>query len=173
MGKIKNFKVDLPYECVRDKKWIDENLKPGDVDEYQLFKCEITGEMVFPVELSNLMYRLEMNQKRIEAKIDLLFALLRQRKKENTQYRQDGNSNSSKSTVNENDSRSRWGGCDEEKKLKLYEVMKEAEEKGIALRTTELKDLGGKFSTAVSYSYQIFDGWKDAVRNYRQFKNNF
>lgn len=80
IGKIKNFRVNLPYEYARDKKWIDENIKPGDIDEYKVFKgqMELKGAMELPEEIADLLHQLEKNQHRIEAKLDLLFSMLHQ-----------------------------------------------------------------------------------------------
>lgn len=129
-------------------------------------KGEITlrGEVLLPIELSNQIHQLLINQKRIEARIDLLFGVLQKM----------GINESNGSVENYEDesiSRIQWGKTEEEQKLTLFQIFKEAEHRGSALRTTELKELGGKFSTAVSYSYKIFGGFKEALRSYKDFRS--
>lgn len=156
MEKAKDFsKVleDLSKESQDGSPY--KRLEGGDV--------HLKGEVVLPVELSNQLHQLQIKQKRIEARLDLLFGLLQ---KIGLSER------NGKIKTKEDDPMSRihWGKTEEEQKLTLYEIFKEAEERGSALRTTELKELGGKFSTAVSYSYRIFGGFKEALRSYRDFR---
>lgn len=166
MGKIKNFRVNLPHEYAKDKKWIDENIKPGDVDEYKVFKgqVDLSGTLEFPQDLLALLDQLEQNQAQIEAKLDLLFSILTNLEREGG-FPKDLKGKKVKDTLTSQDEKDLL-----ERRLKFYKVLEEVEEMGKALRTTELKQLGGRFSTAVSYSYEIFDGWKDALRHYKMYK---
>lgn len=126
---------------------------------------EITlgGELELPLEFCNQLHRLQLNQSRIVARLDLLFAILRRMgiQEGNGTLEEEGESDIS---------RIQWGRSEEEQKLTLFQILKEAEERGLALRTTEMKDLGGKFSTAVSYSYKIFGGWKQALKDYKDYR---
>lgn len=163
MGKIKNFRVNLPYEYAKDKKWIDENIKPGDVEEYRVYRGEIelTGSMEMPEELLDIIHELESNQAKIEAKLDLLFSMLSNLEVLEERSSQEEVEEDSSSVENEDLQRRR---------LKFYKVLEEVERMGKGLRTTELKELGGKYSTAVSYSYELFKGWRDALSHYRAYR---
>lgn len=170
MGKIKNFRVNLPYEYARDKKWIDENIKPGDVDEYRVFKgiMELQGSIELSQELHEVLHQLEKNQHRIETKLDYLFSIL------NTLKGGEDILIEEKSPDTFNDRVEKRNLKEKEKNLevrrqKFYQVLEEALERGIQLRTSHFKEMGGKYATAVSYSYTLFKGWKDAL--YHFYKN--
>ncbi len=163
MGKIKNFRVNLPYEYAKDKKWIDENIKPGDVEEYRVYRgeVELTGSMEIPEDLLDIIHVLETNQAKIESKLDLLFSMLK-----NLQILEERSSQED----HEEDSSSQENEDLQKRKLKFYKVLEEVEGMGKSLRTTELKEMGGKYSTAVSYSYELFKGWRDAISHYRAYR---
>lgn len=127
-------------------------------------EIRLKGEMELPLDFCNRLHQLQINQQRISAKLDLLFGILRQ------MGVTEGNGRISKE-MEEDLSRIHWGKSEEEQKLTLFQILKEVEDRGIALRTTELKELGGKFSTAVSYSYKIFGGWKEALKSYKDYRS--
>lgn len=155
---------------------ISRHFSDGSTDQIQVQKEEewegepqrgeivLGGELELPVELCNQLHRLQINQSRIVARLDLLFGILRR------MGLSEGNGKVEKQTE-EDISRIQWGRSEEEQKLMLFQILKEAEDRGLALRTTEMKDLGGKFSTAVSYSYKIFGGWKKALKYYKDYRS--
>lgn len=66
--------------------------------------------------------------------------------------------------------RMNWGESKEEVRCKIYEILSEAIELNIPLRTTSMKKAGGKFSSAISYSYRYFDGgWNEAKKNFKLY----
>lgn len=90
MGKKKNFKVFYPSDLKGlDKEWIEENLKPSDIDEYELLEGEINGipgKIVFPVKMSKAFYFMDRRLQTIEAKMDLLFAMMKHEEEDLEEY---------------------------------------------------------------------------------------
>lgn len=143
-----------------------ENPIKRDRLEGKALKGEVSlqGQVDLPIELCNQIHQLQLNQNRIATRLDLLFGILKRMGMEEKDKGVEEN-------FLEDLSRIHWGKSEEEQKLTLFQIFKEVEDQGKALRTTELKEMGGKFSTAVSYSYKIFGGWKQALRNYRDYRS--
>lgn len=140
------------------------NYEGKKVEQFQRGEIQLRGDLELPVDLCNQLYQLQLNQSKIAARLDLLFGILRRMGLDK------GNGKVEKK-LEEDLSRIKWGKSEEEQKLTLFQIFKEVEDQGRALRTTEFKELGGKYSTAVSYSYKIFGGWKMALKNYRDYRH--
>lgn len=178
MGKIKNFRVYFPSEYAKDWEWIEKNLKPGEVEEFDLYKVKVDsvpGEVQFPVELCKKIKTMELNQERIEARLIVIFGMLEQIKnlllnmknEQPVSLKSTGEKNRElKGSEDQKNKQLSWGKSKEEKILTFYQVLEEAEKKGLRLKTNRLKEKGGKFSTAISYAFKLFGSWDKALHSY-------
>lgn len=160
----------------------EENCCGQERSETEVLKGQIQNlsvELELPTSITQLIQDVKTNQKRLEAKMDLIFTALRLHeepveKEEEEEIIESPPPIQKPPEVEKEKApekqRLDWGDGPEEKRIKVYEIIASATQQGIPIRTTAMKKAGGKYSSAVSYSYKFFDGgWKEAKDNFNAY----